>query len=170
VRSNKGIGTSVKVSLPLRAGPASSMGHFVLEKPAPFAALAVLWGLQDSNDQGTTQYPAEIMLRKSIVDCCSQLGVRLCNIDDPDVNQADFYIIHEPELEKHGHIGDKDNKHLPPGLSTQDRPVILISSTRIAPPRPGSSPPLPPNTQRLFLPIGPIKLATAISTSRTYVT
>lgn len=98
---------------------------------------------------------------------CRQLGLSLCAKDDTSDKNASIQIIREQGVERSSQTEEGGVRH---SLLTTDqlrRPVIVICTTRDSAFKLRASPigtSLPSGTQYLWLPIGPAKLADAIST------
>jgi hypothetical protein len=182
VRSNKGRGTTVKVSLPLKSlAPAPSgdssgdSNDASQDPPAPSPPESVGFfgfGTPEANSAaGPTKAKASRRLLNSMKRYCQQLGVPVYATDDDTNNSASIHVVSEHALENSSQINDRDSRRSLLATNNLWKPIIVICATRESASRLRSGPlgrGLPNTTQYLWLPIGPAKLAAALAVRRKY--
>lgn len=176
MRSNKGRGTTVKVSLPLRPiAPAPSIKSHTSSldfSSSPLSAGFVGFGTLDTGSN-TEPIKAEANMRLlgSMRKYCMQLGMPVHAADDNLNSNASVHIVSEQALERLIRNNDKDLRRSLLSTGSLREPMIIICATRDSALRLRSAPlssSLPVTTQYLWLPIGPAKLAGALSACCTY--
>jgi hypothetical protein len=171
VRSSKGVGTTFRVSLPLRRPLGPPMGTTAISlAPSTFSGGVEFLGFGVSETNSIIE-PLELEANKrllgSLKRSCRQLGLSVCATDGTLDNNASIQIIREQGVERSSQTKKEGVRR---SLLTKDqlrRPVIVICTTRDSAFKLRSTPistSLPSGTQYLWLPIGPAKLADAIST------
>jgi hypothetical protein len=173
VRSNKGRGTTVKVSLPLKSlAPAPSMdssdaSHDSSVPPPPESVGFFGFGTPEANSTtGPTKAKASRRLLNSMKRYCQQLGVPVYTTDDDTNNSASIHVVSEHALENSSQVNDRDSRRSLLATDNLWKPIIVICATRESASRLRSGPlgrGLPITTQYLWLPIGPAKLAAALA-------
>lgn len=176
VRSNKGQGTTVKVSLPLRCPPStpstkSPTGSLDLTSP-PASVGSFGFGLIEA-DPTTEPLKAKANKRllSSIKRYCMELGLSVHAADDNLDSNATVHIISERALRPLFDTKEKDLRRSLLSADSLQKPMIIICNTRNSALKLQSGAlgrNLSPSTQYLWLPIGPAKIAAALSACRTY--
>jgi hypothetical protein len=178
VRSNKGRGTTVKVSLPLKSlAPAPSLNSSEVSQVSSSSHESVgFFGFgtpEASSTTGPTKAKASRRLLNSMKRYCTQLGVPVYATDDDTTNSASIHILSEHALENSSQIHDGDSRRSTLATNNLQKPIIVICATGASASRLRSGPlgrGLPSTTQYLWLPIGPAKLAAALAIRRKYCT
>lgn len=170
LRSSKGVGTTVKVSLPLRCAPPASPSNtsfrsleFTPSKSSVgFLGFGVL-GTDLTRDK--VRYEASKRLLSSLKRTCEQLGMGIAAFDDALENNASIYIAREQEHTP-GQFSMTSDSNLRRSLLATRRPLIFICASRESALRLRSKMTtlsLAIRTQYLWPPVGPAKLIGAIS-------
>lgn len=170
--SKKGLGTTVKVALPLQAmpSPISTRPRMDLQQDQVSAVCVGFFGFGTLDVKSSTEssiLAARQRLAESLKRCCKQLGLQVCATDDKFDKKTMLYVIHEAELGSL--LLNPENGETRPLLHQADnsrRPIIVICGTRTSALALSSSDlaaSIPDGAQYLWLPIGPEKLLTAIS-------
>jgi hypothetical protein len=184
VRSNKGRGTTVKVSLPLKSlapapsgdssGDSNDASQDSSAPPPPESVGFFGFGTPEANSAaGPTKAKASRRLLNSMKRYCQQLGVPVYATDDDTNNSASIHVVSEHALENSSQINDRDSRRSLLATNNLWKPIIVICATRESASRLRSGPlgrGLPNTTQYLWLPIGPAKLAAALAVRRKYHT
>jgi hypothetical protein len=178
VRSNKGRGTTVKVSLPLRSlapAPSVNSSEASQESSSPPESVGFFgFGTPEVNSTtGPTKAKANRRLLNSMKRYCTQLGVPVYATDDDTNNSASIHILSEHALEHSSQVNDTDSRRSLLATNNMWKPIIVICATRESASRLRSGTlgqGLPSTTQYLWLPIGPAKLAAALAVRRKYCT
>jgi hypothetical protein len=182
VRSNKGRGTTVKVSLPLKSvapapsgdssGDSNDASQDSSAPPPPESVGFFGFGTPEANSAaGPTKAKASRRLLNSMKRYCQQLGVPVYATDDDTNNSASIHVVSEHALENSSQINDRDSRRSLLATNNLWKPIIVICATRESASRLRSGPlgrGLPNTTQYLWLPIGPAKLAAALAVRRKY--
>jgi hypothetical protein len=178
VRSNKGRGTTVKVSLPLKSlapapsGDPSDASHNFPTPPPPESVGFFGFGTPEANaSTGPTKAKASRRLLNSMKRYCQQLGVPVYATDDDTNHSASIHVVSEHALENSSQINERDSRRSLLAASNLWKPIVVICATRESASRLRSGPlgrRLPGTTQYLWLPIGPAKLAAALAVRRKY--
>lgn len=176
VRSNKGQGTTVRVSLPLQSLPPtpSTKSHpGSLDLTSPPASVGCFgFGIIDTDHaQEPTKAKADRRLLSSMKRYCMELGLPVYAADDNLDSNATVHIISEKALRRLAQTDEKDARRSLLSGDSLRKPMIIICTTRnsalkLQSGELGRS--LPRSTQYLWLPIGPAKLAAALSACRMY--
>ena len=176
VRSNKGRGTTVKVSLPLRSlastTPTKSRASS-LDLSSPPASVGFFGFGSIENDPATEPAKAKANRRllSSMKRYCMQLGLPVYAADDNMDSNATVHIISEQALKRLSLRHEKDLRLSLLSADNLRKPMIIVCTTRDSALKLRAGPlgcSLPNRTQYLWLPIGPAKLAAALSACRTY--
>lgn len=167
IQSRIGEGTTVMVSLPLRRvqTPPSSTPT-TMDRDLAGASHVKFIGFDcneaDSTDQDLRS-KAEKRLLNSLKRYCKQMGLSTSG-DDVTLNDAaSLHIIRE-----HALVGSPPQRQVF-AAGQPETPVIVICATRESALRQriaSTSVGLPPRTEYLWLPIGPVKLANAVQACR----
>ena len=176
MKSDKGLGTTVKVSLPLRAlaptpstiPQTSSMDSSSLPASVCFFGFNIL---EPDPTKEPTKAKANRWLLRSMKRYCTQIGLPVYVADDNLNSNATIHVISEQALEKLIRNVDKSLGHSVLSAESLQAQLIVICNTRNSALelRAGRlHPSLPNTTQYLWLPIGPAKLADALSTCYLY--
>jgi hypothetical protein len=172
VRSNKGRGTTIKVSLPLRPlAPTpstslrtSSQDHSSLQASVGFFGFGAL-ETYPTTDPSMAR--ANRRLLSSIKRYCIQFGVSVQMTDDALDSNALIHIVSEQALKRLFQTNDRDLQLSLLSTDSLRKPMIVICATRDSASRLRSGhlgTGLPDTTQYLWLPIGPVKLSGALTT------
>ncbi|KAM0721530.1 hypothetical protein Q7P37_002455 [Cladosporium fusiforme] len=172
VQSSRGVGTTVKVSVPL-CRPSTT--HTAAEAP-PLAKFSSMnanvgffgFGALDT-DSGAEQLKSKAnrKLLSSLKQGCKQLGLPICAAGDTWDDNASIYIVRPESLERLFQTDDQGMRHSLLSTSNLRTSLIVICPTRDSALRIRSSPiatGLANRAQYIWLPVGPEKLADAIST------
>lgn len=170
VRSSKGVGTTVKVSLPLRCAPPASSSDGIarsFELPSPRVSVGFLgFGVLGTDaSQDKVRYEGSKRLLGSLKRTCKQLGMGVVAFDDGLDNNASIYIARE-QNHLPGQFSMTSDSNLRRSLLATREPLIMICASRESALRLRSSMKtlsLVIRTQFLWPPIGPTKLISAIS-------
>ena len=176
MRSNKGQGTTVKVSLPLQSLPPtpstkSRTGSLDLTSPPASVGFFGFGIIETDATQEPTKVKAKKRLLSSVKRYCMELGLPVYAADDNLDSNATIHIISEQALKRLAQADEKDLRRSLLSANSLRKPIIVICTTRnsalkLQSGESGLS--LPRSTQYLWLPIGPAKLAAALSACRTY--
>jgi len=173
VRSNKGQGTTVKVSLPLQylpATPTTKSRNSSLDLTSPPASVGFFGFGEGEIDAEPVKAKAKRLLLSSIKRYCMELGLPVYAADDNLDSNATVHIIGEQALRRSSQADEKDlRRSLLPADSLR-KPMIIVCTTRDSALKFQSETlgrSLPDSTQYLWLPIGPAKLSAALTTCRT---
>lgn len=175
MRSKKGRGTTVKVSLPLRlltSAPSTKSCASSLDLSTPPTSVEFFGFCTIGNDRTTepTKAQANKWLLSSMERYCMQLGMHVYVAGDNLNGNASVHIISEQALKGLSQTNDRDLRRSLLSADSSRKPmIIIICSTRDSALRLRSGPlglSLPEATQYLWLPIGPAKLAGALSACR----
>ena len=176
MRSKKGRGTTVKVSLPLRSLPSTPTikPHTNSLNPKFPRASVGFFGLGSIEAEPTVE-PAKAKANRRLLGSmkkyCMQLGLLVYAADDNLNSNATVHIISESALRRLFQTNEQDLRRSLLSADSLQKPIIIICHTRDAALKLqagllGCS--LPRRTQYLWLPIGPAKLAGALSACGTY--
>lgn len=175
MQSNKGRGTTVKVSLPLRhlaSSPSTNSREASRDRSLPQASVGFFgFGDYEATSTGPVTAKANRRLHGSMKRYCTQLGMPVYAADDNMNSNASIHIVSEQALKSFIHA---ENRGMCRSLLSTDslrKPMIVICATRESAAQLRSGPlgaSLPGATQYLWLPIGPAKLASALSIRRMY--
>lgn len=171
VRSNKGLGTTVKVSLPLLSPPSTPFTKSrtnSLDLTSPPASVGFFGFRVIEADPTTEQLKAKANKRllSSIKRYCMELGLLVHAADDNLDSNATVQIISEQALRRLPETKEKDLRRSLLSADSLQKPMIIICNTRNSALKLQSGVlerDLPPSTQYLWLPIGPAKIAAALS-------
>lgn len=176
MRSNKGRGTTVKVSLPLRplvSTPSAKSRAGSLDLTSQSVSVGFFGFGSIERDPATEPNIAKANKRLlgSMKRYCMQLGLPIHAADDNLSSNATVYVISEQALKRLSRSNDRDLRGSLLSADSLRKPLIVICATRDSALKLrydpwGSS--LPSHTQYLWLPIGPAKLSGALSACRTY--
>lgn len=175
MRSKKGRGTTVKVSLPLRlliSAPSTKSHASSLDLSSPLTSVGFLGfgAIGTYTATEPTKAKANKRLLSSMKRYCMQLGMHVYVAGDNLNSNASVHIISEQALKRLLQTNDRDLRRSLLSTDSSRKPMIIICSTRDSALRLRSGPmgpSLPDATQYLWLPIGPAKLAGALSACRT---
>ena len=176
MRSNKGQGTTVKVSVPLRSPPSIPSAKSCtssLDLTSPPASVG-FFGFGVIEADPTTEplkTKANKRLLTSIKRYCMELGLPVHAADDNLDSNAAVHIISEQALRRLSDTNEKGLRRSLLSAYSLQKPMIIVCNTRNAALKLQSGAlgrNLPPSTQYLWLPIGPAKIAAALSACRTY--
>jgi signal transduction histidine kinase len=176
VRSNRGRGTTVKVSLPLRplaSTPPAQSRASSLDLTSPPASVGFFgFGTMEVDPAAEpTKAKANRRLLSTMKRYCMQLGLPVYAADDNINSNASIHIVSEQALKHLSLAKEEDVRRSLLSADSLRTPMIIICSTRDSALKLRSGPlgcSLPHRTQYLWLPVGPAKLATALSACRTY--
>ena len=176
VRSNKGRGTTVKVSLPLRSLPStpstkSRNNSLDITNPPASVGCFGLGVIETDPEAEPIKTKANKRLLSSIKRYCMELGLPVYAADDNLDSNATVHIISEQALRRLSQPNEKDLRGSLLSADSLRKPMIVVCATRHSALKLQSGTlgcSLPPSTQYLWLPIGPVKLAAALSACRTY--
>lgn len=176
VRSSKGRGTTVKVSLPLQSLPStpstkSRTNSLDLTSPPASVGCFGFGVIEIDPETEPVRAKANRKLLTSIKRYCMELGLPVYAADDNLDSNATVHIISEQALWRLSQTDEKKLRHSLLSTDSLQKPMIIICTTRnsalkLQSGKLGHS--LPHSTQYLWLPIGPAKLAAALSACRTY--
>lgn len=176
VRSNKGQGTTVKVSLPLQSLPPTPStkprtGLLDLTSPPPSVGFFGFGVVETGPTQEPTKVKANRRLLGSIKRYCMELRLPVYAADDNLDSNATVHVISEQGLRRLAQTEEKDARRSLLSGDSLKKPTIIICTTRnsalkLQSGELGHS--LLHSTQYLWLPIGPAKLAAALSACRMY--
>ena len=177
VRSNQGRGTTVKVSLPLRqlaSSTSSNSREASRDRSRPQASVG-FFGFGDCEATSTTgpsKAKAIRQLHDSMKRYCTQLGMPVQSIDDNMNSNASIHIVSEQALKSFLQAKDRGLRSTLLSSNSLRKPMLVICASRESASQLRSGPlgaSLPDATQYLWLPIGPAKLASALSICRMYL-
>lgn len=171
VRSSKGMGTTIRMSMPLRRPPlalTTEMSTNLMSVELSSASVRFLgFG---ATERDSTMEPlkseADNRLFSNLKRCCEQLGLSVRSPDDGPDNTVSVFIVQGQEIERYGQTDGKDARRTLLSTDNFDKPMVVLCTTRDSALRLRSVPiaaSLPGTTQYLWLPIGPAKLAAALS-------
>lgn len=177
MRSNKGRGTTVKVSLPLRplvSTPTTKSRAGSLDLTSQSASVGLFGFGSIERDHATEPNitKASRRLLSSMKRHCMQLGLPVYAADDNPNSNATVHIISEQALKRLPRTNDKDLRGSLLSAGSLRKPMIVICNTRDSALKLRYDPlgySLPDSTQYLWLPVGPAKLSGALSACRTYL-
>lgn len=171
MRSKQGAGTTVRVSLPLRCSvsPLAAVAPNNLDDLSSINASVGFLGFGDL-DINPIAEPMRLKANKRLLNSlkrgCKQLGLPICAIDDILENNASVYVVRMEALERLFQTDSSGVRHSLLSSNNLRRPLIIICPTRDSALELRVTPiatRLPSRAQYIWLPVGPVKLADAIS-------
>lgn len=176
VRSSRGVGTTVKVSVPLRhpITTSAAVATTALANISSSNASVGFHGFGALVTDPTAKLlksKANTKLLNSLKLGCKQLGLTICASDDTLDHAVDIFIVQMEALERLTKSDDQGPQHSLLSSSGLRRHLIIICPTRDSALKFLSSPmgkSFPSTAQCIWLPVGPGKLAGAISSSCMY--
>jgi hypothetical protein len=166
VKSRKGEGTSVSVTVPLRSAPLERDEH--VEDPTLSLGGSVVDMIgfaptvEETNDL-TTSSDTDRRISSTIRSTLSQLSINVRSHSMSSQNGVDLQIISEGQVRRDRHTGvPETGEESKASSATLDRPSIVICETRASALHLRSKSPHVSATQFIWHPIGPAKLAAAL--------
>lgn len=171
MRSKKGRGTTVKVSLPLQSLASAlskeprirSFDFSSLPAPVRFLGFGAI-GIDPAAEQSEAKTDRRLL--SSMKRYCMQFGIPVHTAEDDTNNKASVHIISEQALKRSSQTNDSDLRRSLLSADNLRNPMIVICTTRESALRLRSGTlesGLHHATQYLWLPVGPAKLAGALS-------
>lgn len=176
VRSSQGVGTTVKVSVPLRR-PLSMLTEVAIIVLANYSLLNASVGFLGFGalDTDPTTEPLKLKANRRLLNSlkrgCKQLGLRICATDDILDKNASIYIVQMEALERLSQIDNQGLRHSLLSSSYLSRPLIVVCPTRNSALKLRDTSMitvLHVGAQCIWLPVGPGKLAGAVSSCCTF--
>lgn len=171
MRSAKGLGTTVKVVLPVRCPSSGKDGPHHIKPPSCNAGIGFIgFGSLDNDEaKDTVHSEGSKRLLSSLSRTCKQLDLPCAATNDAFESTASIYVIREQEKTP-GQFSMASDSKLRRSLLATRKPLIFICASRESTMRLKSIMALDfvNNIQYLWPPIGPTKLINAISACRTY--
>lgn len=176
VQSNRDRGTTVKVSIPLRPvapmlSTKSSTSSLDLSSPPASVGFFGFGASKTDPTMDPSRAKASRRLLGSLKRYCVQLGMPIYAVNDDVNSSATIHIISEQALERLSYAKGRDLRNSLLSADSLRKPMIVICSTRSSALEFRSGPlgcSLPDTTQYLWLPVGPAKLAGALSACGMY--
>lgn len=175
LRSKQGVGTTVKVAIPLHCPPSTPPREdspIQLQPPSLQTSVGFIGFGSLGRDASRNKVRSEgsERLMNSLKRTCKQLGMPVVATSEAFESNASVYVVREQE-EPPGHFSMTRDSNLRRSLLATKKPLIFVCASRestfrlqsmVAPLS------LVTNTQYLWPPIGPAKLLGAISACRMF--